>query len=95
MASWYIIGEIILESVLFLFLVLVGVMSIRTLRREKRQAGEVRKLTVELEDQAKKLEALEKQLSAIAQNGQEENKVEGWRFQLSCDRKQPYLAWNL
>lgn len=78
MASWYIIGEIILESVLFLFLVLVGVMSIRTLRREKRQDREMRKLTVELEDQAKKLEALEKQLSAIAQNGQDKRKIK-WR----------------
>ena len=74
MVSGYIIWGIVLS----LFLIVVGVMSIRTLRREKRQDREMRKLTVELEDQAKKLEALEKQLAAIAQNGQDKRKIK-WR----------------
>ena len=72
-------GYIILEIILFLFLIGVGLLSIQTLREEKRQAREMRKLTMELESQAKKLEALAKQLAAIAQDRKDNKRKTKWR----------------
>ena len=93
MVSGYIIWGIVLS----LFLIVVGILSIRTLLEEKRQTGEMRKLTMELESQAKKAGSAGKAACShhSGRTGQEENKVEGWSFQLSCNRKQPYLTWNL
>ena len=72
-------GYIILEIILLLFLIGVGLLSIQTLREEKRQAREMRKLTMELESQAKQLEALEKQLAAIAQDRKDNKRKTKWR----------------